>query len=366
MVNHAKATQDKLTDFNIGSAARTMLEATAIETEELYQQMWNGLNESIPVAVFNSFNFPALTAKSTTGIARLTITPSTNPTTVSGGTVFTTTDSTSLSFASLTDAIIPAGSSYFDIKVVATVPGVASNVNIGTAFSASPSVPGFVSALAISGFIDGTDAELLADQKNRFVEYISTLSRGTNAAIRYGATTVKILGSTGYVVEQVKSAVVVEPWLTDNTAIPSLIYLYIYNGIGVASGALVNQVSTVIDGYYDINGKPVAGWKAAGVKVIVLSAIIVSVGVTASVTVDPAYIDPVTGAAVTLQAVSDTITAYIADLGIGADVIMAEIVGLAMQVAGVTNFRLVLPSSDVFIAANSKAALGSLSISQAV
>jgi phage-related baseplate assembly protein len=360
MVNYAKATQDKLTDFNIGSAARTMLESPAIEIEELYQQMWNGLNESIPIAVFNSFDFPALDARNSTGRVRIYVAPSVNPVTIAGGTVFTTTDSSSISFATITDAIIPGGSSFYDVNVVAVVAGYSGNIALGTDFIASPTIPGYVNAEAINGFVDGADAESLDDRKNRFVEYISTLSRGTTAALRYGAKTVQLLSPTGLVLEAVRQAVVIEPWLSDDLATPGLIYLYVYNGVGTASGTLLDQVSKVIDGYYDTNGKPVPGWKAAGVKVITASAVIVSVNVTATVTIDQNY-----DSAATLALVSAGIVSYLASLDIGADVILSEIVARAMQVDGVTNFRMTVPALDVAIAENAKAVAGTLAITEA-
>ncbi len=43
MVNHVRATTTKITDFRVGGVARTLLEAPAIEIDELYQQMFNGL-----------------------------------------------------------------------------------------------------------------------------------------------------------------------------------------------------------------------------------------------------------------------------------------------------------------------------------
>jgi hypothetical protein len=42
MLNRAKATQSRLTDFEVGSVARTLIEAPAIEIEQLYQRMFAG------------------------------------------------------------------------------------------------------------------------------------------------------------------------------------------------------------------------------------------------------------------------------------------------------------------------------------
>ena len=70
LINYIKAAQTTLTDFNVGAVVRTMLEACAREIEELYQQMFLGLKDAIPVAVYNAFGFSALTAQPATGIIR--------------------------------------------------------------------------------------------------------------------------------------------------------------------------------------------------------------------------------------------------------------------------------------------------------
>lgn len=360
MINHAKAVQSRLTDFNIGSVARTLMEAPAIEIEELYQQMWNGLQESIPVAVFNSFGFSPLDARSATGLVRVYLTSSANTTFVPGGTVFATTDAASLRFASVVDVTIPANTTQYDLKVVAAVPGAAGNISIGTALSMTPSFSGFLSAEALNGFIDGADAETLLERKERFVEFVSTLARGTSAALRYGATTAKIYDSSGFVIEEVTGSAVIEPWLTDNTQAPGLVNLYIYNGSNGASNSLITEVSKVIDGYYKTDGTPVSGWKAAGVKVVVSAATLVSVNVTGTVTVADGHV-----VADVVAAVHDAVALYIAGLNIGDDVVQAEIVAAGMNVDGVVNFRVTAPTSDTVIAINAKAVSGTLNITAA-
>lgn len=360
MINHAKAVQGRLTDFNVGSVARTLLEAPAIEIEELYQQMWNGLQESIPVAVFNSFGFSPLNARSATGLVRVYLTSSSSTTFVPGGTVFATTDAANIRFASVADVTIPANTTEYDIKVVAAAPGAAGNISIGTALTMTPPISGFVSAEAVNGFIDGADAETLLERKERFIEFVTTLARGTSAALRYGATTAKIYDSAGFVVEEVTGSAVVEPWLTDNALPPGLVYLYIYNGSNGASNSLITEVSKVIDGYYTSTGTPVPGWKAAGVKVVVSAATLVLVNVTGTVTVADGHV-----VADVVAAVHDAVALYIANLNIGDDVVQAEIVAAGMNVDGVINFRVTAPTSDTVIAVNAKAVAGTLNITAA-
>ena len=360
IINHAKATQNRLTDFNVGSVVRTLLEAPAIEIEELYQQMWNGLRESIPVAVFNSFDFTALAAGYATGLVRVQVTSSSSDFVIPGGSALTSADSLLTVFASVSDVTVTAHSTYVDVYCVAAVAGSAGNVPIGTLFTVSPTIPGLLTATALSGFVNGVDAETLLEQKARFLDYVATISRGTVAAVKYGASTATVLSVAGYIIEAVEASVVIEPWLIDPTQPPGLVNLYIYNGSSGASDALIAQTAKIIDGYEDDLGNPVAGWKAAGVKVVVYAATLVPVDVTGVATVAPGYV----GSAVA-AAVSVAIAGYLAGLPIGGDAFLAEIVAVGMGVAGVLNFHVSAPTADTTIAANAKATAGTLAITAA-
>src|ERR1700689_3197437 len=89
MFNRMKAAQSQIPAFNVGAVARTLVEAPAAEIDELYQQMFNGLQEAIPVAVFNSFNFPPLAAQAASGLAQVSIASQPTAVLVSAGTTFT-------------------------------------------------------------------------------------------------------------------------------------------------------------------------------------------------------------------------------------------------------------------------------------
>src|SRR3546814_7934576 len=73
MINWMRSTQSKITDFNIGSVARTMVEAPAAEIDELYQQFFFGLKEAIPVSVYQSFDFEPIEAVPAAGLVRISI-----------------------------------------------------------------------------------------------------------------------------------------------------------------------------------------------------------------------------------------------------------------------------------------------------
>ena len=58
MVNWVSSNTSKVTDFNPGSVVRTILEAVAMELEELYYQLLQATQEAIEEAIYRTFNFP--------------------------------------------------------------------------------------------------------------------------------------------------------------------------------------------------------------------------------------------------------------------------------------------------------------------
>ena len=121
MINVASATQNKVTDFSVGSVARTLMEAPAIEMEEMYLQMVLGLKEAIPVAVFDSFNFAQLGAIGSSGVVRFSAAGVVaTAVLVPAGTQVTTAAGT-YKYVTLTDASIAIGQTYVDVLVYCTI-----------------------------------------------------------------------------------------------------------------------------------------------------------------------------------------------------------------------------------------------------
>jgi hypothetical protein len=357
MVNLMQSTQNKVTDFNIGAIVRTMLEACAAELDELYQQMFNGLTQAIPVSVYNSFSFPALTKQPASGLMTVTISTQLAPTPISAGTVFTS-STTANTYTTSSDVIMPAGQTSASIPVVATTPGAASNIGATTQFSMSPQPSGFISAVNPNAFINGTDDETTADQLIRFNGFISTLQRGTNAAIEFGAKTTTLTDANGNVIERVASAVVVEPFLTNPSLPVSRFFCYIFNGVGNTSASLVSQAQNVVNGFTDINGNRVPGYKAAGTTCTVAAATQQPLNITAAVTAKAGFVQSTLAA----QAVS-ILTAYLLALPVGAPAIFAIIESLVMAIPGVANFVILSPIADTAAAANNNKIMpGSISI----
>ncbi len=70
MINWLSSNTARITDFNVGSTSRTLLEAVAIELEELYYQLLIAVQEAIEEAIYRAFNFQRNPAESSTGLVR--------------------------------------------------------------------------------------------------------------------------------------------------------------------------------------------------------------------------------------------------------------------------------------------------------
>jgi hypothetical protein len=345
MINRMKATQNKITDFNVGAVARTMIEAPAAELDELYQQMFNGLQEAIPVSVFNSFNFPALAAQSASGLAQLSIASQPTAVLVAAGTTFTPQGTSNNVYQSAADVVIPAGSTTVNIQVACTVTGTTGNLPQGQTFTVAPQPTGFVSATNSNAYVNGQNAETPAEQLIRFNNYISTLARGTVAALSYGLSTVNLTDSMGNIKETVALSLIDEPY-TYNSAKPiALVNCYIHNGVGDTSGALLTQAQQVIAGYVNSAGQKVPGYKAAGVNTNVYIATEVDLPVTATVTLAAGYVwsnvQPLVQAAIFSYLQGLTIGnagATVSGVDPVGTAVAAQISNLAMNIPGVVNY----------------------------
>jgi hypothetical protein len=356
-VNRARSTTNKITDYNVGSVARTLLEAPAQEIDELYQQMLAGLLEGIQVSVYNSFNFPPLPPTAASGLIRVTIAVQTTAVLIPANSTFTTTDG-SQSYLSTADVSLPAGASFADVPVVATTSGVGGNQPTGGKYTLGSAVIGFISAVNIAAFINGAPAETPSAQKVRFNAYVQTLSRGTTASLLYALTRLVFLtDSDGNVLERVATAAIVEPYLSDPVQPPGLVLAYVHNGVGGTSPALVNQALAVINGYVDAEGNLVPGYKAAGVRVVVAASAEIALDVIGMLTIGPTFDGPSVVAQVTAA-----LYTYIVQIPVGDPYLAAVANDLVMQVPGVWNWMPVTPIAYVGVPLNAKLMPGAFQI----
>lgn len=280
MINRAKATQSRLTDFEIGSVARTLMEAPAIEIEQFYQRMFAGIMDAIPVSIYRGFQFSVQDPVKARGTVHVAFGgPLDTDFDIPAGTIFIN-RTTTQRYLSVADVVAPAGATAVDLLVDAEKTGSAYNVGPGqVTIVANLKLP-TGSSLTNDAILTGGDGETDAERAARFLKYIGSISRATVFSCEYAAGTAQITDSSGAVVEYVSRVGV------DET--PGYVKLYIYGSNQAPSVALVAAAQHILDGYFDTATQQfVPGYRPIGVDVVVLPMAQQQVALTASITTEP-------------------------------------------------------------------------------
>lgn len=279
-INHARAVTTKITDFAPGSVARTLMEAPAVEMEELYLQMFLGLRDAIPVATFLSFGFDKLPAKRAFGFVSVSsASPIGAPIPIPLGTTFST--DAGAQYRSTAALTWSAGSSLVRIPVEAVVTGAAGNAAAGVITSSAllPASSGF--EVSNSLIANGADPENDTEREARFADFIRSLSRGTVTACLYAAGQATVFDEDGNIDEFVTRA--------GYTEIPGRMTIWAYSNRGAASAELLADGQARLDGYRTTDGTIVPGYRPAGVRVDLLAMVERSISLGIEVTMLPGY-----------------------------------------------------------------------------
>ena len=176
---------------------------------------------------------------------------------------------TTKTYEVVNQTILVEGRNTMDIMVVATEPGTRGNTDSGTIIKLTSPIYGIDMVKNEHKFTNGKDQETEEEWRNRFSNILNSLSRGTSSSIEAGALTTQILDSSNMVSEYVTRAIVRD--FGQNEVIVN-----IHNGTESGSSqALVNKCQKIINGYVDDSGYLQAGYKPAGIPVIVYAANVV-------------------------------------------------------------------------------------------
>jgi hypothetical protein len=359
-----------LTDFNVGSKVRTLLEAYSQELEYFYLEMFRGILEGIDSSIYNSFDFPALPAVAASGQVRFALlvsgtstplAPTTNITIPAGFRVQIPVQTTAgivsnsapvgTIYTIANDTIWLAGQTSTTATVVCNTAGSVGNTIANSITSIVDSLPtiqnGTYSVNNAVPLVNGQDQETAVQHRARFSKYLQSLGRGTKTALQYAALqTVVTDPASGAVIEQVKKAVVVEPYLIDGSKPAAHADIYVHNGVGGTSSILVANAQQIIDGYTDSNNNRISGYKSAGIIASVIAATENPIGFVIQVTMQP-------GASLTASVssqISGSIGNYVSGLNPGDRLVYNKIIDLVMGTPGVYNCVVTSPVGDVVVA----------------
>ena len=343
MINNITATTNSLTDFNTGSALRTVLESVASEIDQFYQSLLKGLYEAVPVSVYKTFSFEKEAAVAASGYVTFTREAGgSGDITIPAGTKVSVPNA-EYSYSVNDDTVLADGSNTVDALVTASITGSSANCLVGAITMMTDEVDGVASVTNASAFINGADEETENERKIRFQSWLNTLARSTKESVYYGAINAQLTNASGFVTEQVTKALVHEPCTDEDPAgDPGYLDVYIWNGVDGASAELQAEVKKVLLGYVDAAGNKIPGWKAAGCILTVYSVSVDTVNVTAELTLASTAVQSTVD-----TAVKNAIDAYFQGLDIGESVIWAKLIDVIMGVSGVTDVTLTAPAANV-------------------
>lgn len=343
MINRAKATQQRLTDFEIGSVARTLMESPAIEIEQFYQRMFAGIMDAIPVSIYRGFQFSVADPVKARGVVRITFAAAlVEAVTIPKGSIFVN-RTTTQRYLATADFVAPIGATVLEVMVDAERVGSTFNVGPGQITVASNVRLPTGATITNDAILTGGDGESDEERAARFLAYIQSISRGTTFSVLYAAGTAVLRDAGGDIIEYISRADLVET--------PGYVQLYVYGADAQPSDELKAEVQQIIDGYYDrATGAFVSGYRPIGVEVDVLSMTEQAINLTASLVMAPGYV-----LADVSSAVTDSINLAISDVLAGETLYVDALRNAALAVPGVaevlvsTSVNLLCPPNIVFL-----------------
>lgn len=193
LVEWITAKTDKITDFNIGSAARTLTEAIAVQFEEFYFNMKQNVLYAIENSIYISFGFDLKLSNASTGYVTVEFEEALPSIMIFPvGTIFCTSAIYGyIYFESTEEVYAEEGSLSIMIPVQCKTTGTIGNVPIG-AISVIVTTNNIIRSVKNpAAFTNGLNEETSAERKRRFQNYIRTLARGTSDSIVYGCLEVE-------------------------------------------------------------------------------------------------------------------------------------------------------------------------------
>lgn len=227
--------------------------------------------------------------------------------------------------ATLGGYVIAAHVASLAVPVQALTGGAGGNISAGTLTVLQTGISGVDTVTNAAPFINGFDAESDAAVKARFVAFINSLSKGTVGAFEFAITNlrqglqVKLRENEDY----------------NGTPDNGMVTIVVDDGSGAIPNALLTQCLAAVNAV-----------RAAGIRVTVFAATVVTANVTMTITSAPGY-DHATVAG----QVQTALAAFITSLGVGNSLPFTRLAQIAYDaspgVAGISGITLNTGTADL-------------------
>ena len=273
-----------VTDSNVGSQIRTLAESWGNVTEiESVSAMALAL-QTMVYGAFAAFGVVPLAATQAQGTVTFSTglispPPATQNVVISSGTIVQTTSG--IQFVTTETVTLLASTTSINATAQAVIAGTAGNVSTGAIVSI---VSGLTYPLYVNNaaqFTGGSNAESIGQTMARFTALVQSIGLASPVAIANAVIGVQAPLST----ETVLYSVVYEPWTTQPSGMQVAGFtVYLDNGAGTASTALINAVVDKLNGSFSTTSptSAVSGYRDAGVpySVLAVTPVLYSVVVT--------------------------------------------------------------------------------------
>jgi len=337
MIQWVTTYSTKLTDFNTGSATRTMLEAVAWVVEDLYEDLFLGFREMVRLFIYDLFAFRRKDAVKSGGsvvFSRNVADPSVIDIPI--GTIVETTDG--VQFETTENATIAASATDSAATAIrALVAGTSGDVPAHTITNMVTDVAGVDAVDNSADTGDGRDRESDTDLQVRFRKFVTNLAKTTKYGLEAGA-------------EQVQG--VYQAKIVEHPTTRGHLYLYIDDGSGSAGSALLTAVRAKIEG----SGIAIdPGWRGAGTFIEYLSASAVLVNITQTL-----FLVSGADAAAVLAAVESAQASYVNQHRMGVDVVKEQLKHVAKKNPDVRDISMTIPAGNTAVADGQVAKIGTI------
>lgn len=235
LTNWISTSTDKITDFNPGSAIRTLLESISLQIEEFYYDLKYAVQFAIKNSGYHAFGFTKTNAKKSTGNVTIYFTDAlSKPIIIKKGTEFHTgrTRLQKIYFKATESIKIEENAQAAIVPVQCDLYGEIGNVQAGEITKMTIGMANVHHIANLEDFTNGKDEESEIDREIRFKEYVHTLQRGTADAVAYGIKTVD--GVSGV-------------WVDDSNI--GYMIAYVHDKNGNLSEGLKKQIDKTVYGY---------------------------------------------------------------------------------------------------------------------
>jgi len=236
--------------------------------------------------------------------------------------------------------VLANGISSVTVPIQAVTAGVAGNVTAGTINTIAQAITGIDTVTNAAGLTNGEDAELDADFRARFIQYINSLSKATKAAVLYAILSL----------QQNVSAVIVENQAYNGITQPGYFYAVVDDGSGNPGSTFLASAGTAVE-----------ATRPLSVTYGIFGPVQQTANVSMTITTATGYIH-----ADVVALVTTALRTYINTLGLGNSLSYTKLATVAYGASpGVTNVSALLlngGTSDLAITAKQTAKAGTIAV----